>query len=554
MVVMTYPRLSTAPYFSTLVNMTPAAKLAGMIQPAALKSPDFQQWSRGRGTDVWATLCAAISGDLDTLRTLIAGDSNLANCEYEYFTPTRFAVRENHRPVVEYLLQQAASVADEAGDSLVQIARDRGYSDLLAFLQSRLRAAYQVSPEGSAIAAAIKSRDTAGVRAMIDANPGLVHAADERANLPFHWAVMTRQISLIDLFLQRGADINAARPDGLRPIHLTNGDYHYRGWRDLPDTALQRHEPLIGYLIARGADYDLPTATKLGDLDRVRELLDRDPDLLHQLPTYSYYTGLPLRNAAAGGHFEVVKFLLERGADPNQPEPGIAPQGGALHSAIGSRHWEVVKLLLEHGANPNADVESSGNCFSMAKHVNAPKEICDLIASYGGAFNANLADLPTLAAMLRANPDLQVNESLGDPDRMRLILRYQPDILKSLPDPTPWWSNATPKSTDFARWLFAHGLDPNRRNWLGITMLHRCAAKGDAEIATVYLEAGAAIDAIETEWCSTPLGWAAREGRKDMVEWFLAHGANPNLPEDESWARPKSWAVRRGHEEIAAIL
>jgi ankyrin repeat protein len=525
-----------------------------MLPPAGLCSTDYQQWSRGRGTDVWATLTAAISGDIDTLRTLISSDSALVNCEYEYFTPIRFAVRENHRPVVDFLLDHDANLADEAGDSLVQIARDRGYTGLLAYLESRLHARYRVSPEGPAVAAAIRDRDAGRVRAMIDANPALVHAADERANLPIHWAVMTRQIGLIDYLLQRGADINAHRPDGLRPIHLTNGDYHYRGWRDLPDSALQRHEPLIGYLIARGADYDLPTAAKLGDLERVRELLDRNPDLINQVPTYSYYTGLPLRNAASAGHLEVVKFLLERGANPNQPEPGIAPQGGALHSAIGGRHWDVVKLLLECGANPNADVESSGNCFSMAKHVNAPKEIFDLIASYGGALNTNLADLPTLAAMFRANPNLQVNESFEDLDRMRLVLRYHPDILRRTPDPTPWWSHAVPKSPDSARFLFAHGLDPNRRNWLGITMLHRCAARGVADIAEVFVQAGADINAIETEWNSTPLGWAAREGRKEMVEWFLAHGADPSLPLDEPWAQPKSWATRRARTEIAGLL
>ena len=49
---------------------------------------------------------------------------------------------------------------------------------------------------------------------------------------------MTRQLDLIDELLARGADINARRQDGARPIQLTNGDYSYRGWRDVPkDTA-----------------------------------------------------------------------------------------------------------------------------------------------------------------------------------------------------------------------------------------------------------------------------------------------------------------------------
>ncbi|MBX3733518.1 MAG: hypothetical protein KF791_13090 [Verrucomicrobiae bacterium] len=46
---------------------------------------------------------------------------------------------------------------------------------------------------------------------------------------------MTRQIDFIGEWLKRGADINARRSDGGRPIHLTNGDSHFRGWRDVPD-------------------------------------------------------------------------------------------------------------------------------------------------------------------------------------------------------------------------------------------------------------------------------------------------------------------------------
>ena len=529
-------------------------KVARMVQPESLKSDEYQPWSRGRGVDVWAMLYASITGDLETIKTLVARDPSLVECEYEYFNPIHFAVRENQRAVVDFVLERGANSAYEAGDSLLGTARERGYTELAALFESKLKERYHVVPEGADVAAAIKARDLAQVRTLLEKQPELIHAADERGNQPIHWAAMTRQIALIDFLLERGADINAVRPDGLRPIHLTNGDYHYRGWRDVPSDAVQRHEVLIGYLLARGADYDISTATKIGDLDRVRELLDQNPELVNQVPAYSYYTGVPLRNAAAAGHLEVVKLLLERGAHPNEPEPGIAPQGGALHAAIGGEHYEIVRLLLEHGANPNAEVESSGNCLSMAKHVGAPKEVQNLIASYGGVMGAGLADVETLAAMLHANPKLSVGERLDNPLLRRLILRYQPDILKRSPDPTAWWSLATPESPDDARWAMEHGLDPNRRNWLGITLLHRCAAKGKSEVAQVCLDFGADINVIETEWSSTPLGWAAREGQKEMVKWLLKNGANPNLPEDERWAIPMEWAKRRGHQEIVELL
>src|SRR6185369_14036123 len=296
---------------------TPQWKVAHMVQPEDLRSDAYQLWWRGRGVDVWAMLCACITGDLETIKSLVARDPNLIDCEYEYFKPLRFAVRENHRAVVDFLLEHGADPSFEAGDSLTTIARDRGYTELTTFLESKLNEQYRIAPEGAAVAEAIKSRDVSRVRELIDKNPHLVHVADARGNQPIHWAVMTRQIGVIDYLLAHGADINAPRPGGIRPIHLTNGDYHYRAWRDLPSIALQKHEALIGYLLARGATYDMTTATKLGDLDRVRELLDQDPNLIHQAPKYSYYHGLPLRSAAAAGHVAVVKFLLERGADPN---------------------------------------------------------------------------------------------------------------------------------------------------------------------------------------------------------------------------------------------
>ena len=194
----------------------------------------------------------------------------------------------------------------------------------------------------------------------------------------------------------------------------------------------------------------------------------------------------------------------------------------------------------------------------MAKWSNAPKEIVDLIASYGGVRTVDLVchdgDVETLAQMLHANPDLAVSERLDNPMLRRLIMHYQPNILKLSPDPAAWWSHATPATPDQARWAMENGLDPNRRNWLGITMLHRCAAKAQIDVAQVCLEYGADINPIETEWSSTPLAWAAREGKREMVDWLLKKGANPYLPEDESWALPIEWAKRRGHREILEVL
>jgi ankyrin repeat protein len=156
--------------------------------------------------------------------------------------------------------------------------------------------------------------------------------------------------------------------------------------------------------------------------------------------------------------------------------------------------------------------------------------------------------------MLQANPQLEVGERLDNPQITELVLRYQPDLLKRSWDSTPWWSLALPKTPEFGRWLMERGLDPNRRNWLGITLLHRCAAKGDIDMAQVCLDFGADINVIETDSSSTPLACAARLGKKEMVEWLLKKGADRKLPEDEPWAQPLEWAKRKGRADLIPLL
>ena len=107
--------------------------------------------------------------------------------------------------------------------------------------------------------------------------------------------------------------------------------------------------------------------------------------------------------------------------------------------------------------------------------------------------------------------------------------------------------------------LLESGMNPDTCNWQNQTMLHMVCGHtkpGENSItcAKLLLDAGANISARDDEYRSTPLAWAARNNRRDLVELLLSRGAPARLPDDKSWATPLAWATRRGYAEIAELL
>lgn len=466
-----------------------------MLRPAALASDEKLVWSAGRGTDLWALFQACISGDLEAVRALVVGDPSLVRAHYTYRKPLYFAVRENRLDVARFLLERDPNPMDLwVDDSPLEIARDRGYVEMERLLTETLETRFNASSKGEQVALALREYDLRRMCALLDADPTLVSKGDSRSNQPIHWATMTRQPEAIDELLQRGADIDGRRMDGGQPIHLTNGDYFHRGWRDVPGDWPVAPTQVMAHLRSRGATIDLPTACHTGDLDRVRELLDRDPSLANRLGGYEGYylgAGAPISNAAAVGRLDIVQLLLEHGADPNLSEEQIAPRGKALYGAASNGHYEVAKLLLEHGAFPNPPVESSGDALWFVSEFRPDARMAELLRSFGA---------------------------------------------------TP-----APEDPDGSWPAVAH-------NWMHITPLHSAAQRGDIEKATALLDAGADLTARDEHLSSTPLAWAAKFGQLKMVGFLLARGAPQSLPDDPAWATPIAWAERRGHEGVARLL
>jgi hypothetical protein len=97
-----------------------------------------------------------------------------------------------------------------------------------------------------------------------------------------------------------------------------------------------------------------------GDVSAIRFLLESGESI------ESLGENLGLHAAVFHGHWQLVQFLIERGADVKYPQPGTGetPLHAALCKANRPAYDLVLKVLLAHGANPNAvtkpDTETDG--------------------------------------------------------------------------------------------------------------------------------------------------------------------------------------------------
>ncbi|MEM7314188.1 MAG: ankyrin repeat domain-containing protein [Planctomycetota bacterium] len=520
-------------------------------QPDFLQTDKHVPWCWGIGNDVWAMFAAAMSGDVASLTELLDKEPELIRCQCDYRTPLHFAIRENRVEAARFLLERGAAVPYGLDNSMQvraeQMALDRGNTEMLELISKHQLENFGICESGETVACAIRDGSLDDALTLIREYG--INVAGHRGNKPLHWAVMTRRMELIEACLELGADINAIRPDGARPLDLTNGDYYYRGWRESHPDGEPDHWRVMEFLLDKGADYDLTTACRRGDMNRVKAILVEDPEAAKRMPLYwTWYSGYSLRSAAKAGHLDIVRLLLNHGADPNMPEHGLAPFGGAVYDATQNGHYEVVKLLLEHGANPDQDVESSGCPLSQADEPTTK-----LLREHGAVYDVFGAcyweQIDDLKIQFERNSNEANNASMFAmaAERSRevceLFLEYQPDLIKRMPATLA----ESPEQTD---WLVSNGMNPNGTNWLGLHRLHYGCSPENLQ---TWIELKVDLNLIDSEHQSTPLGHAARRGDLQFARALLDAGADPGCAGAE-WAKPIEWAKRRGNEEIASML
>lgn len=141
------------------------------------------------------------------------------------------------------------------------------------------------------------------------------------------------------------------------------------------------------FLVASGAAMELAEAAAVGNLARVRELIEKD---LARADSFSP-DGFPVVALAAFlGHLEVVQYLVAQGADINAPATNGSGYN-ALTGAVTSGHAAVVQWLLQHGANANYRY-SGGYSPLLTAAANGRLDIAKLLLAHGADPHATTND------------------------------------------------------------------------------------------------------------------------------------------------------------------
>lgn len=163
---------------------------------------------------------------------------------------------------------------------------------------------------------------------------------------------------------------------------------HERDENGTPATLLALYygrAELASDLLPADAELDVFEAASFGRTERLRELLDVDPDAANAFAGDGFH---PLGLACFFGHVDAARLLVERGADVNALARNEHVQTAALHAAAASENkdpavsYDLCKLLLEHGADPNLCQGGGARAIDAARQ-NEDQRLEQLLRDHG---------------------------------------------------------------------------------------------------------------------------------------------------------------------------
>uniref|UniRef100_A0A8B9GR40 Ion transport domain-containing protein n=1 Tax=Astyanax mexicanus TaxID=7994 RepID=A0A8B9GR40_ASTMX len=254
-------------------------------------------------------------------------------------SPLLLAAERGHTAVVRVLLENSArvDVFDEEGIAALHLAAEQGHDDIADILLSHKAFVNAKTKLGlTPLHLSAQSGSARLVRLLVETHQACVDALSLSKQTPLHLAAISGQLDVCSNLLNLRADITATDIHGQTPLHLAAENDHSEVVK-----LFLKHRPELATLASvEGATCTHIAAAK-GSVAVIRELLKFSQGGLTTL--HSKANGsCPLHLAAAGGHTEVVKVLLEAGASAAEEDSeGMT----AVHLAARSGHTHILEVL-----------------------------------------------------------------------------------------------------------------------------------------------------------------------------------------------------------------
>jgi ankyrin repeat protein len=417
------------------------------------------------------------------------------------------------------------------------------------------------------LSALVRANDTAGVGELLARHAELEARLDEP--LPGYGfggtallaAVHHGNREMIDLLLRAGAGINARSHWWAGSFGVLDGD---RG--------------LAPFLIERGATVDVHAASRLGMVDRLRELIAAAPALVHARGGDGQ---TPLHFASS---IDVARFLLDRGGEIDARD--VDHESTPAQWMVRDRQT-IVRYLVSRGCRTDILMAAAlGDLALVRHHLDAdPESIrCSVSKKYfpmrdprsgGSIYIWTLGHNKTPHVIAREfghedayqllmdqSPDelkLALACELGDESMVRALLARRPDLVRTLSEGERRRLADAAQENNIAavRLMLAAGWPPDVRGQHGGTPLHWAAWHGNAEMVRAILRYQPPLEAgADDGYDGPPLGWAMHGSEngwhKDTgdyagtVEALLRAGAKaPELEESLHGSPAARVALRR---------
>jgi len=461
---------------------------------------------------------AAMRGDRDAVRLLLKQKAAVNTAQADGMTALHWAAFKNDLDMTRMLLQAGANVKAVTrveGLTPIFIAATNGNT---ATVEALLKAGADPNAANTLGTTALMQASAAGdpqtVKLLLDsgANPNATESARQQTAVMF--AAALNRYDAIKVLVAKGANLGATSK--VVPIEKPAFD---EDGNPLPAAKVQSRT-------GNGAAATPTLQAPGGAAVKVMGGLSA------------------LHYAAREGHMESVKTLVEIGADINLPSPGDHSTPMVL--AIVNGHFDIGRYLLDHGADPNvATIDNLTPLYATLECQWAPIAWTPTASTAAGSVaQQKTSYLDLMKALLdhKADPNAGIVRPLWfSPPH------HDQQWVKS-GGASPFWRAAQATDVPAMKLLIQYGANPKIISTNKDTALHMAAGVGwagnfstnapDSFMPAVkYLVEELAFDVNAVDNSGyTPIMGAAYRGDNDMVQFFVAHGAKLDARTGKGWS------------------